>query len=180
MNFWRSYTPLRLDSRVDADSRVMWKEINCWSLLWQTTWLLATAASKIESPTLLLVPTASIAIAHSFIIIIIYRKSFRKEVGDIKVILSEALVACTNQEERETRRLTPTPPPPPPDLENHKNIGFLTNTGPDPLRITKLQRQHSMLGHHGHASETPFTWCLLAGPSWPAHSDIWNLFPLIK
>ena len=29
------------------------------------------------------------------------------------------------------------PPPPPP--ENHKNIGFLSNTGPDPLEITKLQ-----------------------------------------
>ena len=26
----------------------------------------------------------------------------------------------------------------PDTLENYKNIGFLTNTGPDPLKITKL------------------------------------------
>ena len=29
-------------------------------------------------------------------------------------------------------------------LKNHKNIGFLSNTGPDPLKITKLPSQHSM------------------------------------
>ena len=29
-----------------------------------------------------------------------------------------------------------------------KNLGFLSNTGPDPLKITKLSSQHSMLGHH--------------------------------
>ena len=48
--------------------------------------------------------------------------------------------------------LTPTPIPP----ENHKNIGFLSNTGPDPLKITKLPSQHSVLGHHQHTSETQF------------------------
>ena len=37
-------------------------------------------------------------------------------------------------------------PPPPP--ENLKNIGFLSNTGSDPLKITKLLIQHSMLCHH--------------------------------
>ena len=42
-------------------------------------------------------------------------------------------------------------------LKNHKNIGFLTNTGPDPLKITKLQIQQ-MLGHQRHASEPPFRW----------------------
>ena len=36
----------------------------------------------------------------------------------------------------------------PPLSENHKNIGFLCETGPDPLKITKLQSPHSMLGHH--------------------------------
>ena len=41
-------------------------------------------------------------------------------------------------------------------LKNHKNIGFLCNIGPDPRKkITKLQSQHSMLGHHLPASETP-------------------------
>ena len=44
-----------------------------------------------------------------------------------------------------------TPPPPPP--ENSQNIGFLSNTGLDSLKITKLPSQHSMLGHHRHASD---------------------------
>ena len=43
-----------------------------------------------------------------------------------------------------------------PHLENYKHIGFLSNTGPDPLKITKLPSQYSMLGHHQLASETPF------------------------
>ena len=46
--------------------------------------------------------------------------------------------------------------PDPPPMKNHKNIWFLINCGPDPLKITKLPSQHSMLGHHQHASETPF------------------------
>ena len=41
--------------------------------------------------------------------------------------------------------------------ENYKNIGFLSNTGPGRLKITKLPIQHSMLGHHQPASETSFT-----------------------
>ena len=49
-------------------------------------------------------------------------------------------------------------------LENYKNIGFLSYTDPDPLKITKLQIQHSMLGHHGPASETPFRWRADDGP----------------
>ena len=54
-------------------------------------------------------------------------------------------------------------------LEKSKiNIGFLSNTGPDPLKITKLPSQHSMLGHHPHASETS------------AYSGIWILPPLIN
>ena len=32
-------------------------------------------------------------------------------------------------------------------LEYYKNTGFLSNTGPDPLKITKLTIQHSILGH---------------------------------
>ena len=48
-------------------------------------------------------------------------------------------------------------------LKNHKNIGFLSNTGPDPLKITKLLSQHSMLGHHRPASETPFKWRFAGG-----------------
>ena len=55
----------------------------------------------------------------------------------------------------------PDAPPPP---ENYKNMGFLSNTGPDPLKIIKLPIQHSMLGHHRPASETPFKWRLSGGP----------------
>ena len=32
--------------------------------------------------------------------------------------------------------------PDPPTLKNHKNIGFISNTGSDPLKITKLPSQH--------------------------------------
>ena len=53
---------------------------------------------------------------------------------------------------------------PDPSLKNHKNIGYLSNTGPDTLTITKLSSQNSMLGHHRHASEMPFKWCFTGGP----------------
>ena len=39
----------------------------------------------------------------------------------------------------------------------------LSNTGPDPLKITKLPSQHSMLGHHWNASETPFNGVSMVG-----------------
>ena len=52
----------------------------------------------------------------------------------------------------------------PPPLEKYKNIGFLSNNGPDPLKITRLLMQHSMLGHHLPASETPFKWRFAGGP----------------
>ena len=54
-----------------------------------------------------------------------------------------------------SRRGAGDPDPPPPTV-NHKTIGFLSNTGLDPLKITKLPRQHSLLDNHRHASETPF------------------------
>ena len=52
---------------------------------------------------------------------------------------------------------------PPPPLKNYKNIGILRNSRLDPLKITKLPSQHSMLGHHRHASETPLNGVSLAG-----------------
>ena len=51
----------------------------------------------------------------------------------------------------------------PPPLKNHKNIGFLSNSGLDPLKYTKLPSQHSLSGHHQHASETPFKWRFAGG-----------------
>ena len=49
-------------------------------------------------------------------------------------------------------------------LENHKNIGFFSYTGPDPLKIVKLPSQLSILGHNWHDSETPFQWRFAGGP----------------
>ena len=45
-----------------------------------------------------------------------------------------------------------------PLLKNHKNVEFLSNrnTGPDPLKFSKLPSQHSTLDHHRPASETPY------------------------
>ena len=74
---------------------------------------------------------------------------------------------------------TPThPPPPPPPLKNHKNIGFLNNTGPDHLKITKLQMYQASVKyrviistpakHHSHGIS-------LVGRCWPAYSVIWIL-----
>ena len=63
-----------------------------------------------------------------------------------------------------------------PAPKNHKHIGFLSITGPDPLKITKLQSQHSMLGHHRHASKTPFKWRFARVPMM-AHL-VWYLDPL--
>ena len=51
----------------------------------------------------------------------------------------------------------------PAPLENYKNLGFLSNTGLDPLKITKLPMQHSMLGHHLPASKRPFKWRFAGG-----------------
>ena len=45
-------------------------------------------------------------------------------------------------------------------LKNHKNIEFLSNTGPDPLNFSKLSSQQSTLGHHRHA----FKWRFTGGP----------------
>ena len=45
-----------------------------------------------------------------------------------------------------------------------QNIEFLSNTGPDPLKFSKLPSQHSKLGHHRHPSETPFKWRFAGGP----------------
>ena len=43
-------------------------------------------------------------------------------------------------------------------LKNHKNIGFLSNTCPDPLKNHKATKPDSMLGHHRQDSEMPFKW----------------------
>ena len=49
-------------------------------------------------------------------------------------------------------------------LKNHKAIGFLAILVQTPCKITKVQSQHSMLGHHRPASETPLKWRFAGGP----------------
>ena len=46
-----------------------------------------------------------------------------------------------------------------PPLKNHKNIGFLSDIGPDPLKKYKATSQHSMFDHHRHAK-----WRFAGGP----------------
>ena len=66
-------------------------------------------------------------------------------------------------------------------LKNHKNIGFLSNICPDPLKNHKLPSQHSMLGHHRHASEMPFKWRVDDCPLIVAfHSSLLNQNNLTK
>ena len=49
-------------------------------------------------------------------------------------------------------------------LKNHKNVGFLAKLVQILEKITKLPSQHSMLGYHRPASETPFKWRFAGGP----------------
>ena len=44
-----------------------------------------------------------------------------------------------------------------PPLKNHKNIGFLSNTGPDPLKNHKAIKPALNVEPTSHDSETPFT-----------------------
>ena len=51
----------------------------------------------------------------------------------------------------------------PPFPINHKNIEYLNNTGPDPLKFSKLPSQHSTMGHHRHPAKRHLNGVLLAG-----------------
>ena len=74
--------------------------------------------------------------------------------------LTTEMVSCTDPEGGRGSG----PPPPPWKIAK---IGFLSNTGPDPLKITKIPSLHSMLSHHRPAIETPFNGVSLAGRWWP-------------
>ena len=52
-------------------------------------------------------------------------------------------------------------------MKNQKHLGFSSNTGLDPRKIAKLPSQHSILGHHPHASKTPLSCVSLAGDDGP-------------
>ena len=68
----------------------------------------------------------------------------------------------------------------PDPLKNHKNIGFLSNIGLDPLKITKLPSHHSMLCHRQHTAKRHLNGVSLAGRCWPAYSGIFILPFLIN
>ena len=48
--------------------------------------------------------------------------------------------------------------------ENHKNLGFLSKTGPDPLKNYKATTPAFNVGPSSHARETPFKWRFACGP----------------
>ena len=54
----------------------------------------------------------------------------------------------------------PDPPPP----ENHKNIGFIGNTDPDPVKIHKATKPAFNVGNHWPAGHTTFKWPFAGGP----------------
>ena len=56
-----------------------------------------------------------------------------------------------------------------PPLENHKNLGFLSNTGPDPLKITKLPSQHSIWAIIGTPAKRHLN-CVAGGPMMARYS----------
>ena len=64
-------------------------------------------------------------------------------------------------------------------LKNHKNIGFLSTTGPDPLKITKPLSQHPCWAITRTPAKRHLNGVSLAGRLWPAYSGIWVLFLLI-
>ena len=64
--------------------------------------------------------------------------------------------------------------PDPPLLENHKNIGFLSNTGPDPLKNHKATKPAFNFGPLSARQRNAVS---LAGRWWPAYSGICLDFP---
>ena len=53
-----------------------------------------------------------------------------------------------------------------PPAEKSQNIGYSSNTGPDPLKIHKATKPafNVFLSNHRHVSVTPFKWCFAGGP----------------
>ena len=68
--------------------------------------------------------------------------------------------------------------PDPLPLKNHKNIGFLSNTGPDPLKNHKATIQCRAI--IGTPAKRHLNGVSLVNRRWPAYSDILILPPLIK
>ena len=65
-----------------------------------------------------------------------------------------------------------------PSLKNHKNIGFLSNTGPDPKKWQSYQASIQCRVIIGTPAKRHLNGVSLAGRWWPAYSGIW-MFPLL-
>ena len=64
-----------------------------------------------------------------------------------------------------------------PPLENHKNIGFFSNTGPVPFKILKLPSQLSILAIIGTQAKCHLNGVSLADRRGSAYSGIWIILP---
>ena len=64
-----------------------------------------------------------------------------------------------------------------PPLENHKNIGFFSNTGPDQLKIVKLPASFQFLAIIGTPAKRHLNGVSLADRRGPANSGIWIIPP---
>ena len=65
-------------------------------------------------------------------------------------------------------------------LKTHKNIEFLSNSGPDSMKNYKATNPHSMSDHYQHASETPFKRRFAGGLMIAAYSAVWIHSPVIN
>ena len=64
-----------------------------------------------------------------------------------------------------------------PPLKNHKNIGFLCNTGPDPLKNHKATKPAFNVGPASARQRNAIS---MAGRRWPIYSSIWILYTPIN
>ena len=62
------------------------------------------------------------------------RNRLRKDAYSICYKISNTSCPCSDPEGGQVVRIPPSP------LKNHKNIGFLSNTGPDPLKNHKVTK----------------------------------------
>ena len=68
----------------------------------------------------------------------------------------------------------------PDPLEKSQLIGFPSNTGPDPLNVTKLPSQHLTVGHYRPTIRTPFQWRFAGRRIMASFGSLWSLAPLKK
>ena len=71
---------------------------------------------------------------------------------------------CLNNNKHGSKERGKGSPDPPPPLKNQKRIGFLSNTGPDPLKNHKVSKLTFNVGQSSATSETPFQWRVAGGP----------------